>query len=248
MHGRREVVMTGEMAPDVSTLPEAELSELLEAANRAAECQRVLKKGGQNLVGEVLRGQGTFYELTHYPQGDVLDRDSHSQYYYHAHRRDVDEHGHFHTFLRAEALPGDLRPAEGFAGTDSWPTGEQSIAHLIAISMDRWGDPIGLFTTNRWVTDETWFPANSIAPLVPRFEIDHAWPAWPVNLWLSAMIRLYRHQIQALLLDRDRVIEQHRDNPHVLEDRELEVLSSMPIDVPRWHEQIRVEADARLAC
>ncbi|WP_446730895.1 DUF6969 family protein [Pseudomonas sp. SST3] len=33
----------------------------------------------------------------------VYDRDSHAQYYYHAHREGGVGHGHFHTFIRARA-------------------------------------------------------------------------------------------------------------------------------------------------
>ena len=47
------------------------------------------------------------------------------------------------------------------------PKGDDAISHLIAISMDAWGDPIGLFATNRWVTDETWYPAEMVIAM-PR--------------------------------------------------------------------------------
>ncbi len=46
---------------------------------------RVVAKTGGNIVGEALRGQGTFYEWNHYPKGDVYDSETHPQYYYHAH-------------------------------------------------------------------------------------------------------------------------------------------------------------------
>jgi hypothetical protein len=82
----------------------------LRAGEEALECRRVLAKAGLNLVGEVLRGQGTFYQFNHYPEGDVYDRDSHAQYYYHAHRGVEGEHGHFHTFLRAGWPAGRRRP------------------------------------------------------------------------------------------------------------------------------------------
>ena len=28
-----------------------------------------------------------------------------------------------------------------------------------------------------------------------RFDIDHAYPSWPVNRWLTAMVRLFRPQM-----------------------------------------------------
>jgi hypothetical protein len=141
--------------PQTADLDDLTLKKLIEAGNELDNCARALTKGGINVVGEVLRGQGTFYEMDHYPEGDVYDPDHHAQYYYHAHREDADEHGHFHTFVRGSALPEDMMPATGFQETQPWPRGEDAVAHLVAVSMDAWGKPIGLFATNRWVTDET---------------------------------------------------------------------------------------------
>lgn len=84
------------------------------AGQEVAECLRVLRKVNLNVVGEVLKGQGQFVKLTHYPQGDVFDRETHAQYYYHAHRDG--EHGHFHLFLRAGATGGGARLASGRTG------------------------------------------------------------------------------------------------------------------------------------
>ncbi|MFE8072930.1 hypothetical protein QQM79_17865 [Marinobacteraceae bacterium S3BR75-40.1] len=231
--------------PAVTDLSGAELDSLVSAAARVQECYRVLDKAGLNIVGEVLRGQGTFYEMEHYPQGDVFDRQTHSQYYYHAHRKDVAEHGHFHTFLRAGALPAGLAPVASLRHETPWPEGEQAIAHLIAVSMDAWGVPVGLFATNRWVTDETWYRAADLIPLLPRFQIDHAWPSWPVNIWLTELVSLYRFHIAALLRERDQVIEAHRGDSNVLENRDLEVLSSLPIDVDDWQRQLKEEQRRR---
>src|SRR3546814_14192456 len=67
-----------------------------------------------NLVGELLKNNGTFYEWDHYPPGDVYDHETHGQYYYHAHAADQrfdGEHGHFHTFVRPKGMPPGVRPA-----------------------------------------------------------------------------------------------------------------------------------------
>jgi len=209
--------------PDLSALTDDELESLLDSAQRIRECYRVLEKAGLNIVGEVLKGQGTFYEMEHYPKGDVFDRETRSQYYYHAHRPDNPEHGHFHTFLRL---------VEGGQGED--PT-----MHLIAISMDAWGYPIGLFTTNRWVTDEKWHSAEQVTPRLGEFEIDHASPSWPVNIWITHLVRLYRFHIAALLEERDRVIQSAgRPLDEVLENRDFEVLSSCGVDVEAWEKTL----------
>ena len=86
-------------------LPREGLERMRAAGEEIRKCYRVLDKAGLNIVGEILRGQGTFYENEHYPADDVFDGETHSQYYYHAHRGPMAEHGHFHTFLRAAGMP-----------------------------------------------------------------------------------------------------------------------------------------------
>ena len=65
---------------DEFAVPDALLDRMIEAGAEAAECMRVLAKSGGNLVGEVLRGNGEFYELSHYPPDDVYDPESHAQF------------------------------------------------------------------------------------------------------------------------------------------------------------------------
>lgn len=189
------------------------------AAREALDCQRVLKKVGLNLVGELLKGQGDFIEFNHYPDGDVFDRETGGQYYYHAHRDG--EHGHFHVFNRplADNAPGEVKA----------PT------HLIAISMDAWGEPLGLFTTNRWVTGEHWRNAAATLSLAEAFALDHAWPSWPVNRWITALLACYRPYLAVLLEHRDREIMRLAEgDAEIFENREVEVIGQLPIDLPAW--------------
>lgn len=219
--------------PDLSLLPRPRLLRMLAAGEEALECQRVLEKAELNLVGEVLRGQGDFIEFEHYPADDVFDRDTHSQYYYHAHRGVPGEHGHFHTFLRAGGMPAGVAPI-AYAGDEPWPRGDDALSHLVAISMDAYGRAMGLFCVNRWVTGDTWYPAEDVVSMLPRFQVDHAHPSWPINRWLSAMFVLYFPHMAALLARRDAVVENWaRSHPDrdVFEDRELEVTGWMPVDV-----------------
>ncbi|WP_192034913.1 hypothetical protein [Halomonas sp. YLGW01] len=197
----------------------AEIAVMAAAAREALDCQRVLKKVGLNLVGELLKGQGDFLEFNHYPDGDVYDSETGGQYYYHAHRGG--EHGHFHVFNRPVADHGD-----GEVGT---PT------HLIAISMDAWGEPLGLFTTNRWVTGEHWRDATTTLSLAEAFALDHAWPSWPVNRWITALLACYHPYLDVLLEHRDREIRRLAGaDPEVFENREIEVIGQLPIDLPAW--------------
>ena len=114
---------------DLAKLGSARLDRMAEAGTQIIECYRVLGKGGLNTVGEVLRGQGTFYEFEHYPRDDVFDEETHSQYYYHAHRSDAGEHGHFHLFIRQPGMPEGISPI-AHAGEEEWPTGDDALTHL----------------------------------------------------------------------------------------------------------------------
>lgn len=220
------------LAPDLQRLPRARLEAMRAAGAEILECQRVLDKAGLDLVSEVLRGQGTFYELEHYPVDDVIDRDTQAQYYYHAHRG-APEHGHFHTFLRAPGMPQGVAPV-AYSGAQVWPSGDEAISHLIAISMDAYGRPISLFAVNRWVSGETWYPAEDVIRMLDRFAMDHAFPSWPVNRWLGAMLQLFRPQVEVLLRHRDAVVDAWRiarPEHDVFEDRALEVTGEFAISV-----------------
>jgi hypothetical protein len=199
----------------------------------------VLEKAAANVVGEVIANHGTFYEWDHYPDGDVFDHDSHSQYYYHSHRPEAGEHGHFHLFMRSEGVPSRMQPTP-FDGTDEWPTGDDMICHLIAVAMEPKGYPTHLFTTNRWVTGEIWYGAADVTELLDNFEIDHTYPSWATNRWITAMVALYQPQIAQLLLERDQVIKDWADrhDGDVLEDRDLEVTSKISLDIKHQIKQI----------
>lgn len=218
---------------DLSVLPQSALQAMRNAGAEVLECLRVLDKAELDLVSEVLRGQGTFYELEHYPSDDVFDRDTHAQYYYHAHRGMSGEHGHFHTFLRAPGMPEGAAPIT-YSGEEIWPSGDEAISHLVAISMDALGRPIGLFAVNRWVSAEAWYPAEDVIRMLDRFAIDHAFPSWPVNRWIGAMLRLFRPQIEALARHRDTVVDTwRRAHPDcdVFEDRRLEITGEFAINI-----------------
>jgi hypothetical protein len=230
---------------DLTKLSRDRLRDMAAAGRLVAECQAVLARTGDNIVGEVLRNQGTFYEWNHFPAGDVYDRQTHAQFYYHAHPQSdrTGEHGHFHTFLRANGMPSGIEPAP-LADFSPPQNRNDVLSHLVAISMDRRGVPIRLFTTNRWVTAETWFKATDVRRLLERFEIGHAQPSWPTNRWIGAMVRLFRPEIEELLDQRDRGIatwqEEHRPD-NVYEDRRLEVTSYLDVSVD---DQVRAVAAA----
>lgn len=232
---------------DKTQLDQRELRALVAAGDEIQECHRVLSKARMNVVGECLKNQGAFMKFNHYPKGDVYDRETHAQYYYHTHRGIEDEHGHFHTFMRAKGMPEGAQPVP-YDGEVEWPSGKDAVSHIVAISMDKYGYPIGLFATNRWVTGETWYTADDVIAMADSYEIDHAYPNWPVNRWITAMFRLFRHEIASLLRHRDEVIanwSREHQGLDTFEDRELEITGFIPVTVEDQIEVVRRALDAR---
>lgn len=179
-----------------------------------------------------LTGDGVIQAERHYPAGDCRDPESGAQFYYHCHR-EGGEHGHLHLFL--PVTPG------------------AELTHLIGISLDARGLPIGLFTLNRWVAEDAWLPAAETSPLLEKFTFpvpdrrgswatplagtaESAAPGQPDPLlgrWLTHFLCVYREEIAALLQERDACLERHAppgDREAALEDRGLEIPSSRPID------------------
>jgi hypothetical protein len=223
------------MAVHFSALSRKDLEAMHEAGERIRECYRVLANTEDNIVGELLKGAETFYEWNHYPDGDVYDRGSHSQYYYHAHAAGErpGEHGHFHTFLRPQGMPAGIAPA-AVADYEPPDDPDDALSHLVAISMDPKGFPIKLFTTNRWVTGEVWYAGEDVCRLLPCFAIDHAQPSWPVNIWITNMLILFAPQIRELIRARDLAVARwmrRRPSGNVFEDRGLEVTAETAVDV-----------------
>ena len=226
---------------ELSALPKSTLKILANAGAQVRESMSALEKASLNLVGECLKGQGEFYELSHYPQDDVYDADSKSQYYFHTHRGLNGEYGHFHTFMRATGMPPLIVPVSN-TGSEIWPSGDDALSHLICISMSQDGEPVGLFTTNRWVTDEAWYKAEDVVNMLDAFVVDHAFPNLAVNQWISAMFQLYKFEIVELLHERDKAISQWKTqypDQDVFEDRNLEITSYRTINVDQKIDDIQ---------
>lgn len=214
-------------------LPRTELERMYEAAAEAVASARALADEGANPVTAVLQGASIIEEWAHFPAGDVIDPETHSQFYYHAHAADeraTGEHGHFHIFVRPKAIAPGAQPVAVSGHTADEATW---IAHLIGISVDASGRLIRLFTTNRWVTDEAWYDAETVIGMLDRFDMTRDVPSHALNRWLSAIVHMFRPQIADLLRARDaRIVAfqtAHADSD-VLEDRALQIASEMPAD------------------
>jgi hypothetical protein len=226
----------------------ADIERMTSAAAVIRDCRRELGVRSAGLVGEVTGAGPEICAWRHYPDGEVFDPKSHSQYFFHAHPvsdRQASEHGHFHTFLRAEGMPIGvaplLLPELAVADVAALPPQaaplkhgvRDQVSHLIAIAIDARGEPIRLFTTNRWVTGETWYRAEDVIQMLDCFAVTEVAPSTVLNRWVGAMIRLFRPQIAALLRARDETVMawRRRRRAHVFEDPRLEVTSSLEIEL-----------------
>ena len=234
------------------------MSGVERAASAAAairECQRVLEASGRTLAQEAVANAATIGDWQHYPPGDVYDPVSHAQYFYHCHPQGPSaaerqsEHGHFHLFLRAAGMPHGVAPfmlpeAAIALPPPKAPVKPQAapeqrgardpVCHLVAIALDRSGKAVRLFTTNRWVTGETWYRADDVIRMLDRVTLDAAEPSTIVGRWVAAIVRLYQPEIAKLLRERDKTVmdpRRRRRKIDVFEDPRIEITSSHEIDV-----------------
>jgi hypothetical protein len=224
----------------------AELASMHRAAAVVVECRRSLGANPIGILGELMAGESAPAEWRHYPDGEVYDPHTHAQYFYHIHpaaERPGREHGHFHTFLRAEGMPSGMAPlvlpetaVAAMPAPQAAPLKHgvrDEVGHLVAIALDRRGEPFRLFTTNRWVTGETWYRADDVIHMLDCFTIGSTGRSGMLDRWIVAMIGLFRPQIAVLLRMRDQTVMawRRRRRTNVFEDVRLEITSSLEIDV-----------------
>jgi hypothetical protein len=225
----------------------------LRAALDLVRIDAELRQGGGSLFSALNSGNiaSPFVPGAHYPPGEVWDAETHAQYFYHAHPerdREPGEHGHFHLFLGQGGMPAGLTPLVlpemGLAplshqavradpGTHRSMRDRGVFSHLIAFSIDPYGRPAALFTTNRWVTGETWYRAEDVVRMLDRFNFAVA-TAGVLDRWLAAVLRVLKPAIIELVLERDAAIMDWRRRRsrqlHVFDDRRLEIVSQRPVD------------------
>ncbi len=222
----------------------------------AARGSTVIHEGVGEAVGREAAGDAAadIVDWRHYPEGEVYDPASHVQYFYHRHpphklaapdAAGRAEHGHFHLFLGGEGIPAGMAPlllpeiavANAALPRQSAPLkrgGSDEICHLVAIAVNAQGDPIRLFTTNRWVTGETWYRAEDVIGMLGRVRFAHSEKPALLNRWIEALVRLFQPEIAVLLRQRDQVIVDWRwrwPRGNVFDDPRLEIASSFDIDI-----------------
>ncbi|MGH6989348.1 MAG: DUF6969 family protein [Stellaceae bacterium] len=247
---------------DLTRLDRDEIAGIDEAGRGFLASQHRIAAAADGIIGLVLGGTtpGTIAEGPHYPLGEVYDPLSHAQYFYHRHATrgtgrnpaPPHEHGHFHTFMRPRGMPPGTRPLVmpelAIADAPSRPLDSMSppapqpnqgddndkFSHLVAVALDASGAPTRLFTTNRWVTGETWYVAEDVIAMLDGFTAGLSRPEAPLGQWLAALLRLYHPDIADLLRARDAAVmgwrRRRRGKIHVFEDQRLEIPSSIEID------------------
>ena len=244
-----------------------------EAVAILRECRAGLAARGSTLIREAMGAEAAdIIDWQHYPDGEVYDPVSHAQYFYHRHggsdgkgpaRNQPDrsvEHGHFHLFVRGEGVPAGITPllqpelavANAPAPRQSAPLKlgkSDEVCHLVALAVDGRGEPLRLFTTNRWVTGETWYRADDVIRMLDGFRVRIDGPSPLLNRWLGAFVRLFQPEIAGLLHERDQAIVERRWRwrGNVMEDERLEVTSSLDIDLDARLAGIAAGADRALA-
>lgn len=228
---------------DFSILTDAELQRLQAAADEMIGVLEEAAAEGKHILIDILNAtEGTpFTEWQHYPPGDVRDKENGALWFYHAHAEDDgdrpwDEHGHFHTFVFTEHVS---QAVESLALPAEPDIEKGGLCHLVALSFDKAGTPIRVFTTNRWVADEWMYPAETVIELLDKFVIETE--KYPLTTrWLMAALQLFRPQIEWSLRERDRELKRIRiENPtNFSENQDFEVLSSFPFDLARQIEAV----------
>lgn len=197
--------------------------------------QQMTTKKGKNILHYTLEKKRRHVQMNHYPKGDRIDHSTGAQYFYHCHREDLEsnEHGHFHCFLRYKHIPKQIKPT----ALSDWDKNiDNPMTHLIAIAMNRFGQPIRLFTVNRWISYEIWYDAKHISRFIKQFKMtlsDN--PYWQIlDQWVEGMLHLFSPQIAWLYQARDAAIAQHKiifPTKNAYEDEQVEEWSEISIDL-----------------
>ena len=212
------------------------LDDMLSVANEVLSCYHTLEESGQNIIQQVLKGEESFFEWDHYPSGEVEDKQTHCQYFYHSHREG--EHGHFHLFINEKGIPDHFEPLY----TPQSDKEKRVYTHLISISMDDYGYPQGFFTVNQWVTGGNMYSAADMAYFIEKFKVELSIPSKEVNIWMQALLKLYYPIIVSLFEERDKALKQQllfRELDTILLDRNIEILSEITICVDEYIENLK---------
>jgi hypothetical protein len=199
------------------------------------ELDSAMKASSVNLV-EALTGFPRLHQNTipvdetrHFPDDDVFDPGTGSQYFLHRHAAGIAPASvHLHFFQRW--TPPEL----------NLPGSETISTHLAALELNALGEPHAWFVVNQWVVGDYWQPADDTIRLFSDWKIltpdDGRGKDIPelCHQWLSAYLKLSLASIiYPLLRERDDVLDKLIDafpGVNVLEDRAHEVLGYQSVE------------------
>lgn len=198
--------------------------------------QKIINCFGQSILQFMLENNEIYFKNKHYPQGDRIDFQNGGQYFYHCHRENyaTDEHGHFHCYLRRTAIPKNIKPIF----LPKKPVKEsQQMTHIIAIGLNRLGQPIRLFTLNHWVTRDVAYKASLAQNLTQRFKLQiNDSSKWEIiDKWIEGVVQIFMPQIVWLQRLRSQKIQklsqQTNSDENIFTNTKIEEVSSLPIDL-----------------
>lgn len=129
--------------------------------------------------------------FSHYPD-KMINAGNGYFYYFHHHRNN--ELGHFHVFAKHE---------------------EKNVyAHLIGISISPKGEPIEVFTTQNWVTGDTFYDEGFLSEKIEQFHLEKTGPFKDLSAWVESVIHLYKPQI--IYLNKKKQIDQQNSKKDVV--------------------------------
>ncbi len=193
-------------------------------ANYAAKlAELIVEMANQetNVLLQLFSDDETIYTNKKYPETPLVLADSQLQVYYHTHQNNIlheNEHGHFHIFY----LSKDMAQAEA--------------VHLVALSMDNFGQALSWFTVNKWVTSQACFDSDIFLTCIKRLSINAADSL--LLRWLSTMILFYQHEVAELLDSSvDKLAKLVKTSPNdeisILDDKSIYFLNEKAIDLSR---------------
>lgn len=175
------------------------------------ELLETLEARGTSVVDLVRDGQPLELWRLYPGESGIFDRRTRCQFYYHSHGSDH-EAGHFH----AVRLFADRT------------------AHLVAISMTAGGWPQALFTLNLWAIGDAYESADSLRRHVRRFHLAEEVGPRPLVRFVNLVFQAFGPEIERLQSEKIAALAAYRaahPGSDVFEDRSLEVLSRVEIDV-----------------
>jgi hypothetical protein len=170
-----------------------------------------LERQGTSVIDLVRDGQPDEPWRLYPGENGIFDRRTRCQVYYHSHGA-RHEAGHFHT-VRLFA---------------------DRTVHLVAISMASNGWPQALFTLNRWAIGDDYEGAAALKHYAARFRLRDQVGPLPLVRFVNLVFQAFRPEIDRLQEEKIEALDRYQASTpdhNVFEDRSIEILSRMEIDV-----------------